>query len=155
MAATLPARLIIDTGPLVAWLDAADRHHAPVRDLLAEFQGELISTWPVLTEVCHLVPERLVPGFLRWVGAGGLMVVDISTTSAPALADRMDKYADLPMDLADASLLWLAETLGSLDILTLDRRDFGVYRTLRGQALRNVLDAPVRAKPRAQRRSAR
>jgi hypothetical protein len=43
------------------------------------------------------------------------------------------------MDLADASLIWLAETRGVLDILTLDRRDFGIYRTTRGKALRNRL----------------
>jgi len=52
----------------------------------------------------------------------------------------MGKYTDLPMDLADASLVWLAEHLGVLDIITLDRRDFGIYRTARGKSLRNALD---------------
>ena len=79
-------------------------------------------------------------GFQRGVGAGGLTVVELSTTAMPTLADRMDKYADLPMDLADASLIWVAETTGVLDVVTLDRRDFGIYRTARGKALRNVLD---------------
>ncbi len=51
----------------------------------------------------------------------------------------MDKYADLPMDLADASLIRLAESLGVMDILTISRRNFGIYRTSRGKALRNVL----------------
>ena len=142
--AAVPARLIVDTGPLVGWFDAADAHHAAVRNFLADFEGELLSTWPVLTEVCHLLPEHLVPGFMRWVGAGGLTVVELPVTATPGLADRMDKYADLPMDLADASLIWVAETLGVLDILTLDRRDFGVYRTLRGKTLRNVLEAGSR-----------
>lgn len=133
-------RALMDTGPLVAWLDAADRHHGPVRAFMAGYRGELLSTWPVLTEVCHLLPESLVSGFLRWVGAGGLTVVELSATAMPTLADRMDKYADLPMDLADASLIWVAETTGVLDVVTLDRRDFGIYRTARGKALRNVLD---------------
>jgi len=134
-------RVLVDTGPLVAWLDAADAHHAPVRAWLADFEGELISTWPVLTEVCHLLPERLVPTFMRWAGAGGLTLIDVPAPAVPGLADRMDKYADLPMDLADASLVWAAETLGVLDVLTLDRRDFGIYRTERGRALRNPLEA--------------
>jgi uncharacterized protein len=72
----------------------------------------------------------------------------------PGLADRRDKYADLPMEPADASLIWLAESLGVLDILTLDRRDFGVYRTDRGKALRNVLDSRAARKLRATRRKA-
>jgi predicted nucleic acid-binding protein len=63
----------------------------------------------------------------------------------------MDKYADLPMDLADASLIWVADTFGVLDILTLDRRDFGVYRTERGRALRNALDAPAARRPQSKR----
>lgn len=138
--ATGTRRLIVDTGPLVAWLDTDDKHHQPVAAFLAAFEGELISTWPVLTEVCHLLPEHMVTGFLRWLGAGGLSVVEVPVSAAAGLADRMDKYADLPMDLADASLIWVAEALGVLEVLTLDRRDFGVYRTARGRALRNLLD---------------
>ena len=154
MAATVPQRFIVDTGPLVAWFDAADRHHAPVQGFLAGFSGELISTWPVLTEVCHLLPEHMVSSFLRWVGSGGTTVIEAPAVATLALADRMDKYADLPMDLADASLIWAAETLGVLDILTLDRRDFGVYRTERGQTLRNALDTPL-GKRHATRKPAR
>jgi predicted nucleic acid-binding protein len=134
------SRLLIDTGPLVAWFDAADAHHASVRAFLGGYEGELLTTWPVLTEVCHLLPEQVVSTFLRWIGAGGLNVIDLPATATLGLADRMDKYADLPMDLADASLIWLAESLGVLDILTLDRRDFGIYRTARGKSLRNALD---------------
>lgn len=135
-------RLLIDTGPLIAWFDADDAHHQQVKSCLAEFDGELLSTWCVLTETCHLLPESLVPGFMQWVAQGGLSVVELPASAARALADRMGKYADLPMDLADASLIWLAETSGVLDIATLDRRDFGIYRTQRGHSLRNVLERP-------------
>ncbi|MFM2068319.1 MAG: hypothetical protein RLZZ584_3228 [Pseudomonadota bacterium] len=137
--AARPPRILIDTGPLVAWLDSSEPWHATVAAWLADYRGELLSTWPVLTEVCHLVPERKVANFMRWVGRGGLSVVDIPASAVPLLADRIDKYADLPMDLADASLIWLAETRAVLDILTLDRSDFGIYRTARGLALRNHL----------------
>lgn len=133
-------RALMDTGPLVAWLDAADRQHGLVRTFMTGYRDELLSTWPVLTEVCHLLPEALVSGFLRWVEAGGMTIVEVPPAALPVLADRMDKYADLPMDLADASLIWVAETTGVLDVVTLDRRDFGIYRTARGKALRNLLD---------------
>jgi uncharacterized protein len=154
-AASLP-RVIVDTGPLIAWFDANDTHHALARRFLDGYGGELLTTWPVLVEVCHLLPEHVVAGFMRWVGRGGVTVVDVPVTALSGLADRIDKYADLPMDLADCSLLWLAESIGLLDIATLDRRDFGVYRTARGQALRNVLfDPPQRpgARQRAVKRA--
>lgn len=132
-------RVIVDTGPLVAWFDANDAHHELARGFLDGYSGALLTTWPVLGEVCHLLPGHMVAGFLHWVGRGGVTVVDVPVSALPGLADRIDKYADLPMDLADCSLIWLAESLGLLDIATVDRRDFGVYRTARGEALRNVL----------------
>jgi uncharacterized protein len=110
-----------------------------VRGFFDSYTGELLSTWPALSEVCHLLPEHMVANFVRWVGRGGITVIDVPASAIAALADRMDKYADLPMNLADASLIWLAESLGVMDILTIDRRDFGIYRTLRGKALRSVL----------------
>lgn len=147
------ARVLVDTGPLVAWFDANDTYHASVSRFLDRYEGELLSTWPVLTEICHLLPESILPGFMMWVARGGLTIADLPPSSALALADRMGKYADLPMDLADASLIWLAENLGVLNVLTLDRRDFGVYRTDRGKSLRNLLEVrePSSLKPRSRR----
>ena len=98
------------------------------------------TTWPVITEACHLLPESAAPQLLRWIERGGVTLVDIPVPSLRAIAERMDKYADLPMDLADATLVWIAEHEGVLDVLTLDRRDFGIYRTERGRMLRDVLD---------------
>ena len=135
----LPTRVLLDTGPLVAWLDASDPHHERVRRWMAQFRGELLTTWPVLTEACHLIPEHLAPGLLEWVESGGATLAEVPTASLGGIAARMEKYADLPMDLADATLVWVGEREGVLDVLTLDRRDFGIYRTGRGRALRDVL----------------
>ena len=76
---------------------------------------------------------------MKWVARGGLEIIEMPATAADTLAGQMEKYADLPMDLADASLLWLAEHRRIVEILTLDARDFGVYRSLRGKALVNLL----------------
>ena len=133
-------RVLLDTGPLVAWLDRDDAHHAQVQRWFAAYRGELITTWPVLTEACHLVPPAAAPMLLEWVERGGATLAEIPVSSLRAIAARMTKYADLPMDLADASLLWVAEREGVLDVLTLDRRDFGIYRTARGRMLRDVLE---------------
>ena len=59
------SRVLLDTGPLVAWLDAADSHHPRVCDWMQTFRGELITTWPVVTEACHLIPERFAPTLLQ------------------------------------------------------------------------------------------
>ena len=132
--------MLLDTGPLVAWLDRSDAHHAAVSEWFADYRGQLLTTWPVVTEACHLVPENAAPRLLRWIEGGGATLVDVPVLSLRAIAERMDKYADLPMDLADASLLWVAEQEGVLDVLTLDKRDFGIYRTERGRMLRDALD---------------
>ena len=134
-----PRRVLVDTGPLVAWLDPSGHHHDRASEFFAGYRGNLLSCWPVLTEACHLMPTHKVTGFLRWVAAGGLAIVEVPEKSLSDMADRMDKYLDLPMDMADAALVWAAESQNVLDIATLDRRDFGIYRTTRGQALRNVL----------------
>ena len=132
------SRLLVDTGPLVAWLDRRDQDHARVTAFLTEFRGRLSTTWPVLTEVCHLIPSHLVPRFLRWA-AVAVEVHDLPATALADIAARIEKYRDLPMDLADASLVWLGERIGVTDILTLDERDFGVYRLAGGQRFRSVL----------------
>ena len=136
-------RVLVDTGPLVAWINRQDQHHARVKQYLDTYDGELLSNWLVVTETCHLLPESLRLQFMQWVAEGGITLVELPPSAANALAERMGKYADLPMDIADASLVWLAESMGLLDVLTLDRRDFGIYRTERGRTLRNPLfDSP-------------
>ncbi len=132
-------QLLIDTGPLVAWLDRGDQDHGRIKTFLAGFRGQLLTTWPVLTEVCHLIPGHLVSRFLQWA-ARGVKLHDLPIVALLEMAERIEKYHDLPMDLADASLVWLAERTGVSAILTLDERDFGVYRLPGGRRFQNVLD---------------
>jgi len=101
--------------------------------------GALVSTWPVLTEVCHLIPADVAPRFLSWVSLGGLSVAELSGAALELMASWMRQYGDLPMDLADASLHWLAHEHGLRRIATLDRRDFGLYRLPGGEGLENFL----------------
>lgn len=131
--------VLVDTGPLVAWFDRRDPDHGLCSRFFAAASGPLISTWPVLTEVLHLVPAEVAPRVLEWVQLGGLQLSELPTAALLQLAPWMRQTADLPMDLADASLLWLAYQSGVQAIATLDRRDFGVYRLPGGQALVNVL----------------
>jgi hypothetical protein len=133
---------LVDTGPLVAYLDAGDPTHALVADRLGAFTGQLLTTSAVLTEAMHFVaPAPHGPLLLAdLVESSGMQVFDF--TQPPLLREaalRMEKYADTPMDFADATLMLLAERLKVSNIATLDRRGFSVYRTFDRKALRLVL----------------
>jgi len=130
---------LLDTGPLVAWFDLGDQDHRACAAFFQEHPGAFGSTWPVLTEVCHLIPADVAPRFLSWVSLGGLGVVELSGSALELMASWMRQYGDLPMDLADASLLWVAHEHGLRRIATLDRRDFGIYRLPGGDGLENLL----------------
>ncbi len=129
-------RLIVDAGPLIALVRASDRHHRAAARFFQNFSGALITTVAVIAEVCALLPTRSVVAFLRDIGRSNVTLVHVPETEFPVLAGLIEKYADRPMDFADASLLWLADTLGLMDIATLDS-GFHIYRTKRGRALRN------------------
>ena len=131
--------ILVDAGPLIALADRSDKHHRRIAAYLRRFDGRLLTTWPVLAEACHFLPARIQVEFLRWADAGGIGVVELHESALAALADWKEKYIDLPMDLADATLLWMAQQTGVLEILTIDLRDFSVYRLPNGKALRPVL----------------
>ncbi|MGD8279257.1 MAG: PIN domain-containing protein [Gemmatimonadota bacterium] len=125
---------LVDTGPLVAYLDAEDPAHADVAARWDAFRGQLATTSAVITEAMHLVGAS--PSGARHladlIAASGMEVYDLSRP--PELheaASLMEKYADTPMDFADATLVLLAEALQVLDIFTLDRRGFATYQTRR------------------------
>ncbi len=103
----------------------------------------LITTWPVLTETTHLLMRRLSPivstRFLTNVADGFCAVYALESAHIRRVCVLMDKYADLPMDLADASLVLLAEHLGEGRILSTDMRDFQAYRFKNQKPFQNVL----------------
>ena len=130
---------IVDSGAFVAWFNRRDRHHARVREYLDGFRGELVTTWPVLVETVHLLPTRLGIAFLRWVSAGGAVIHEMPPQIVATIAAWVDKYADNAMDVTDASLVWLADRRGVLEIITVDDTHFASYRTPGGKALRNLI----------------
>jgi predicted nucleic acid-binding protein len=131
--------ILVDAGPLIALQDRSERRHRDVKRFIEQYRGRLLTTWPVLAEVCHFLPERSQVGFLRWAAAGGLSVIELHDSALAIIADWKEKYRNIPMDLADASLLWVAEHTGTREILTLDLRGFAAYRLPDGQALAPVL----------------
>lgn len=135
--------VLVDSGPLIALFNGGDRWHGPVRAwLLANPAATLISTWCVATEVCALLARRIhndaALDFLRWAQRGGLALdraVDGSLTEVLRLSER---FADLPFDLADASIAEAAARLKLKHLLSIDS-DFDVYRDRAGRPLVNLL----------------
>ena len=134
---------LLDTGPLVAYLDSRDSSHEAVAARLDAFTGGLATTNAVITEAMHFVSEtrggpRLLADLVRTSGMG---VFDLCRPpELDAAAALMEKYADTPMDFADATLVLLAERLNVFDIATLDRRGFTTYRAARRRPFRLALD---------------
>ena len=134
-------RWLLDTGPLVAYLDRADSFHKSVARQLGGFTGQLLTTSAVVTEAMHFVSaDGRGPGLLAdFLADAEVQVFDFCNAGDLHRAvSLMKKYANVPMDFADATLLLLGEAQKVEEILTLDRRGFTVFRTLRGKPLRIV-----------------
>ncbi len=121
--------ILVDTGPLVALSDKRDKHHETCKTFLKNYRGRLLTTWAVLTEFSHLAPsvEATLPLY-RWIDNGGLEVFSLGRDELVRAVDWIERYADQPMDLADASLVVVALTTGHNQVWTLDRRDFETWR---------------------------
>ena len=131
--------ILVDAGPLIALFRQREPRHRQVRHFLATSNSRLHSTWPVVTEVCHFLNAAGKAAFLTWIKRGGLLVEPMSVVDLDALIALLSKYGDRDMDLADASLVWLADKSGIDEILTMDRKDFEVYRLSSGKPFRQVL----------------
>jgi predicted nucleic acid-binding protein len=122
--------LLLDTGALVSLLDRSQKGHQAFAEFFGEWDRPVVSTEAVLTEATHLLGglpagrQACVDFFL----SGGALLVPATTASLRRSRDLVSQYSDLPMDYADATLVVLAEELGTNLVLTTDRRDFAVYR---------------------------
>jgi predicted nucleic acid-binding protein len=137
--------IAVDTGFFYALADASDAHHAAAAAWQHSLSEGWITTWPVLTEACHLLAARLAPAcaadLMQEVADGTIQVWNPSPAAVAQVPALMKRYARLPMDLADASLVLLAEHLGHGRILTTDRRDFGAYRWKSRKPFQNLLES--------------
>lgn len=133
--------IIVDTGPLVALFDKNDNHHQRVLGFFESFRGQLHTTWPVITETSHLLDfsTRSQIDFYTWMIRGALNLHNLEIGDMEKISRLTLKYIKQPMDLADASLVILAEKLKIKEIASLDR-DFFVYRLPGKKSFLNLLD---------------
>lgn len=125
--------IIIDSGFFIALLNRSDQYHQEAKKLIKTLpRKKWISTWLVMTEVAHMLVRdnvfSAVQGLLDLCENGGITLFHLDNIHIPRLKQLMQKYQTLPIDLADASLIILAEKLGHGDIVSTDLRDFETYR---------------------------
>jgi uncharacterized protein len=124
--------LIVDTGPLYAAAANRDDDHDACANLLANASGPLLVPELVVTEVAYMMDSRVGPhaeiAFARSLADGLLTVEPVLDSEWSRIAELTEQYADLPLGMADASLVALAERHNAREIATLDHRHFSVVR---------------------------
>jgi predicted nucleic acid-binding protein len=120
---------IVDTGPLVAFFDRAERHHRWVAERIGELEAPLLVCEPVLTEALYLLARhaRAQDMLFEFLQNGALVIALRVDENFSALRKLLDKYRDVPMSLADACVVRMAEIHERHAVLTLDA-DFSIYR---------------------------
>jgi len=122
--------ILVDAGPLVALVDADDRYHEQCVSTLKSLQEPLATVWPPLTEAMYLLNDLPAAQEALWemLVRKALQLLPLGLVDLPRIRELRRKYADRPMDLADAALIRIAEREGIRKIFTVDKRDFAVYR---------------------------
>ncbi|MBI4526699.1 MAG: PIN domain-containing protein [Deltaproteobacteria bacterium] len=132
--------ILTDTGPLIALIDQGEPDHQACVACLPNLSGPMITTWPVFTEAMYLLGEaggwRAQEALWGMLQKGDLEIVLQGSDHYRRMRALMEKYCDHPMDLADASLVCLAEERRLREIFTLDEGDFRTYRVHGRQTFR-------------------
>lgn len=131
--------IAVDAGPLIALFKGTDRHHEVAVAFIQLNARPLVTNFVVISEVVALISPAFQTSFLGWA-IGALEIDQEAAADLPRIIEIMQKYADLPADFADASLVALCERRGIREVATLDK-DFDVYRTADRKRLRNVFFA--------------
>jgi uncharacterized protein len=138
--------VLVDAGPFVALIDRRDKHHARCVEALRAVTDPLVTVWPALVEAMYLLDGWQEQAALwAMVEAGPIALAALGEEDVPRLRTLMAKYRDLPMDLADACLVHVAERDGYRRILTVDHTDFEVYH-LSGRERFTILGSGPKAR---------
>ena len=136
----MTGKLLVDTGPIVAILLESDEHHEACVEQLHHIRGPLLTCWPVITEAAWLLRQypHAIRKLLASLNGRPFALVPLGKTDLPGIAAVLAKYEGLRIQLADASLIHLANREGIEIMFTLDRRDLGVLRLAHGKKLRLI-----------------
>lgn len=122
--------ILVDAGPLVAFVNVRDQHHRRCRGVFESVRGALGTVWPAVTEAMYVL-QKLPSGqeaVWEMLERRAVRLLPLTEDDVPRIRELMRKYRNRPMDMADAALVRVAEREGVRRILTVDRKDFEVYR---------------------------
>lgn len=122
--------ILVDAGPLIALVKKDDQHHKACVAALRRINEPMGTVWPALTEALYLLSDvhRGQDAVWELVTQGAVELLPLDLADVPRIRELMRKYADLPMDLADAALVRVAEREGIRRFFTTDQDDFAIYR---------------------------
>jgi len=125
--------ILVDAGPLIALIHEDDNEHRRCREAFASFNEPLGTVWPAIAEAMYMLSFSWQAQEALWemIETRAVEVLPLGIDDVARMKELMRKYRDLPMDLADAALVRVAERERVRRIFTLDRRDFQVYRPAR------------------------
>jgi len=130
MAASLRPDTLADTGAILAILDQDDRWHPLCSETFGQLRLPMLTSEAVLTELFHLfakTPHEMRSAW-NFIRSGAFSLAIIAESELPQIQDLMTRYADHPMDFADATLVYLAERESISTVFTVDHADFSTYR---------------------------
>lgn len=121
--------MLVDTGPILALLSRNDARHHECTETFKTLAPPLFTSWPVLVEATYMLraAPHLIQALFRSFHRGLYEILDVPENGMPAIAKLLNKYADQQIDLADATLIYLADTHEIQTVFTLDS-DFHIYR---------------------------
>lgn len=132
--------ILLDTSGLLAWIDSGQRRHAAVAGAMEETDGPFLLSPFVLAEIEYLLATRVGAeaerALLGEVARGALRLEPFRAIDVEACLEVIERYPDLGVDLADASIVVLAARHGVRDLLTLDQRHFRVLTASEGAPFR-------------------
>jgi len=131
--------ILIDAGPLIALFDKSDSYHKRAIAFIKTVKVPVYTTWPVITEALHMLDfsTQVQLNLLTWIERGGLNLIEISEEQLFRIIELTQKFDDVPMDLADATLIVASELKGIRQIASVDG-DFYIYRDIRNRYLSNI-----------------
>jgi predicted nucleic acid-binding protein len=131
--------VLVDAGPLIALFDKSDHYHKAIKKFLQGSKYKFVSTTAVLTEVSYMLNFNVEAqiDFYEWVLNKGVVLCDITQSDILQLVHLTRKYADVPMDFADATLVVAAQKMGLRKIISIDS-DFNVYRLPGKEHIANI-----------------
>ena len=125
--------VLADSGFIVALGIRRDPRHQAAKTFLAGYKGEIIVPGPVVVESSYFLSTAGKIRLLDWIAKGGAKLADLPSQAYADIGAIIARYADLEPDFTDAAIVWLADKMACRAILTVDTRDFGIYRLKGGK----------------------